>query len=730
MRSAIRRNLDQIKLRIGIAVFFICLAVPTVVLVKQAYSQLQWEAFHQHWVMAEELTARIDSRFAEFVSREEQRSFADYSFLLLTGDANSNFLQRSPLSEYPPGGDFPGLTGYFQIDAQGQFSTPLVPVNANAADYGVANEQLAQRYALQNRIQQVLAQNRLMQARPQPALAASEPAFATPLYESAPDQAEAEKDTMASGAGIASPPSAETKQETDADDAFALAEDEQTVPAQAAFDRLGSMQSKSKRDYENVPLSNIGRVEDLQLDKGYQQKLAKESLVKKPAAKMQTAKTPEEVTISDTRSETSPPGASRRTARKELRASLDETRTNSAAAGFQDRLNQAETKIEIFSGEIDPFEFSLLESGHMVLFRKVWRNNQRYIQGILIEQQPFMQELIENAFRSTALSQMSDLAIAWQGNVVAALSSQGRQRYLSSTEQLQGSLLYQANLSAPFDRLQLIFSIDKLPAGPGAMVINWLAVILAAVLCTGLWLMYRLGSKQIALVQQQQDFVSSVSHELKTPLTSIRMYGEMLREGWADENKKKSYYEFIHDESERLSRLISNVLQLARMTRNDLHVELKAVTVGELMDTVRSKITSQVERAGFKLSIQLAEDTGATVIDLDADFFSQILINLVDNAIKFSAKSERKAVDIEAHKLTGNEVVFSVRDYGPGIPGDQIRKIFRLFYRSESELTRETVGTGIGLALVHKLTLVMHGRIDVINREPGVEFRLTFPVVS
>ena len=91
--------------------------------------------------------------------------------------------------------------------------------------------------------------------------------------------------------------------------------------------------------------------------------------------------------------------------------------------------------------------------------------------------------------------------------------------------------------------------------------------------------MYRLGVKQIRLTRQQQDFVSAVSHELKTPLTSIRMYGEILREGWADEEKKKTYYAYIHDESERLSRLISNVLQLARMTRNELRIDLKPVTV-------------------------------------------------------------------------------------------------------------------------------------------------------
>jgi signal transduction histidine kinase len=71
-------------------------------------------------------------------------------------------------------------------------------------------------------------------------------------------------------------------------------------------------------------------------------------------------------------------------------------------------------------------------------------------------------------------------------------------------------------------------------------------------------------------------------------------------------------------------------------------------------------------------------------------------------------------------------VVFAVRDFGPGIPKDQMKKIFKLFYRSESELTRETVGTGIGLAIVHQLTLAMHGKVDVINQQPGAQFAVSF----
>lgn len=232
---------------------------------------------------------------------------------------------------------------------------------------------------------------------------------------------------------------------------------------------------------------------------------------------------------------------------------------------------------------------------------------------------------------------------------------------------------------------------------------------------------------EIELARQQQDFLSAVSHELKTPLTSIRMYGEMLREGWAPEAKKKAYYDFIFGESERLSRLIGNVLQLARMTGNEMPVEIKPLSVAELVDGIRSKVSSQIEHAGFELKLECDEDAGRSLIRTNADAFTQIIINLVDNALKFSAKADQKVIDITCRRLSSGGMQFSVRDYGPGVPRDQMKKIFKLFYRSENELTRETVGTGIGLALVHQLALTMQAQVDVVDREPGAEFRIVFP---
>jgi signal transduction histidine kinase len=144
------------------------------------------------------------------------------------------------------------------------------------------------------------------------------------------------------------------------------------------------------------------------------------------------------------------------------------------------------------------------------------------------------------------------------------------------------------------------------------------------------------------------------------------------------------------------------------------------------MDAIEPKISSQAEAAGFNLKLCATAGARRSVIEVDADAFMQIIINLVDNAIKFSASAQKKQIDIDIGLVRADTLRVGVRDYGPGVPGDQMKKIFKLFYRAKNELTRDTVGTGIGLALVHQLALAMNGRVDVVNREPGVEFTVDF----
>ncbi len=682
------KRLDERGLKLLLAVFFFALAAPAVVLVAKAYDQLKWEAFRNTQVSAEEVAARIDAQLRAAVAAEDARAFGDYAFLAVTGDAAANFVQRSPLSAFPVISAVPGVVGYFQVDAAGQLTTPLLPGDGvSAADYGISADEAAARAARVAELRAVLAENRLLRNEPRLDAASNAPkellrsdeiavideAVAVATFSSQPppaaaapaapptEEVQAAFDRLAAGSA---PPARAPSRMQSAGNTAAIATSAEEQP-----------QAARKLEAEAVGFADAAAPE--------RQKRVEQSLVPEPAA----------------------PAARERDAPAEAKAEL---------------------RVRTFESEVDPFEVGVLDTGHVVLFRNVWRDGQRYIQGALVDRAAFVASAVESTFRATNLAQVSDLRVSFQGRELAALPATADAAPYSAAERtLSGTLLHRARLSPPFGDFELAFSVNALPRAPGTALLVWVSLVLAAVLCGGFFLMYRFAAGQMRLARQQQDFVSAVSHELKTPLTSIRMYGEMLKAGLADEAKKQTYYEYIHGESERLSRLIDNVLQLARLTRSSQRFELERTSAAELMDMVRSKVATQVERAGFELRMRNDAPADAAAV-VDADAFAQIFINLVDNALKFAGGADTKAVEIACRRESDGAVLFTVRDFGPGVPKAQMKKIFELFYRPENELTRETVGTGIGLALVRQLASAMNAQVDVRNCDPGAEFRLRF----
>ena len=752
------KGYDKRRLRNLLAVIFLALAIPTTVLIRQGYSQLKWEAFHQYRGLAEELKSRMDARLIDMINTADARSFADYTFLVVTGDPGVNFLQRSPLSAYPVIKELPGVLGYFQVDTHGTFSSPLLPPEGSDPEkFGIGADEYMNRLQRTQEIRAVLADNRLVRSRPEFGLrrglvyAPEKPKAALeedkkagsfdspesrarqlaviPEPQASTEPARLSTATAVKGAigGVMNESESEKNVIDDLDTKpLELAPDSNETYSQQAFDQLnlprevmpsssGNVGALDTDDAVGEPakmrqrLNMIGKVADLKLDASLQRKS-------------------EELERKTDESQRSYDGRSNAQVRSKRKETSVLPATVSPTGGESDANVQApaDLRISTFESEIDPLEFSLLDSGHFVLYRKVWRDGERFIQGLLIDQQTFIEELIDTPFMETTLSGMSDLIVAHKEDVIQTVSGRGTYNYPNGSQALDGALLYRNRLSAPLDSLELIFSIKRLPPGPGASVLGWTTIIIAIVFLGGFYFLYRLGLSQINMARQQQDFVSAVSHELKTPLTSIRMYGEMLKEGWVDDEKRQTYYEYIHIESERLTRLISNVLQLANITRNEPSFDLRPTKVCELMNNVESKIANQVEGAGFELKFNRNDETDRSLILIDEDCFVQIIINLVDNAIKFSDNADRKAIEITSHLTASNQVLFAVRDFGPGVAKNQMKKIFQLFYRSESELTRETVGTGIGLAIVHQLTVAMNGKVDIINRKPGAEFRLMF----
>ena len=695
-------KLEPSRLRKLMWLFFIAMALPTMFLVYKSYDQLKWEAFYQHRQLAEELAGRIDKKFLEFVEREESRSFSDYSFVVVEGNDTANYLARSPLSQFPSLDETPGVIGYFQIDVDGEFTSPLLPASVElAARYGLEEGDLLKRQTAGALVEDILTTNQLV-----------EPHESQIVANQLSDNADRDE-SLFSDLGRSREPSKVSDSR--------LVKQNQN---QAAFDKLTELKKPKLTDnandseYEAV----LERLQELEADSPYKQKLDQRQIEEKQNSKSQAARSVVKQEKLGPRKE-----KGREIVETPSIASSNEiTPLNSAPTELTTVNQELSQKIKIFESEVDPFEVSLLESGHFVLYRKVWRDEQRYIQGLLVEQSTFLDGLIRDTFATSLLSQMSTLSLIYQGNFLSRFDNSLSSYSSRSRRQFDDTLLYRTRLSEPFSQLESIFTVRNLPAGPGSKVVLWTALILGTVLSVGVFLLYKMSLRNLTLVNQQQDFVSAVSHELKTPLTSIRMYGEILQEGWADEEKKKHYYSYIFDESERLTRLINNVLELARMTRNETRLDLKAVSVVELLDLIRSKVDSQIERSEFKLNLEVDDKASSAKLNIDPDVFTQIIINLVDNALKFSSGAEQKVIDISASLQANNKVRFSVRDYGPGIAKNQLKKIFELFYRTEDELTRETTGTGIGLALVSQLTQLMNGKIGVVNREIGAEFQLFF----
>ena len=654
------------RLRVALALFLLALGLPTVALIYQAYQRLQWESFHQHQGLAKEFAARVDQRLRELVMAEDRRPFTEYSYFKLVTPRNGAVLQRSALAELPPYAAVPGLIGHFQVDSKGLLSVPyLPPTGSDDAVAGLSATQQNQGLELAARLRAILTANRLIAARE-----AERPRAG------APPQTE----YMARG-------TVELDSSVD-----------KRASAPAPFDSLNAVTDGAARSAPST--SSLGRVADLKLEQRFQ-----------GAPVMAEAASPRET------GQAAP--KARRALRKESSA-LPALRDTAAAATSAD----ARARILTFESEVDSFDSSLLASGELVLFRNVWRDGQRYVQGLLLDREHFLAELIGAPFNLSPLASSSSLLVARHGEVLMRKTGATSRDY-DAAPTLRGTLLYQSRLAAPFSDLELIFSVTRLPAGAGAPVIAWLSALLALVLCGGLWLAYRLGARQLALARQQQEFIAAVSHELKTPLTSIRMYGEMLREGWAPEEKRQTYYSFIHDEAERLTRLINNVLNLARMTRNELSVDMRDITVAQLLERVRPTLDSVVAHAARRYTLECQAQASTAVVRVDVDCFTQIILNLLDNALKFS--SGEQALELTVRTVGATHIDFALRDFGPGITKEQIKRIFALFYRGENALTRATAGTGIGLALVKRLVEVMGGEVRVENREPGAEFYVRLP---
>jgi len=304
--------------------------------------------------------------------------------------------------------------------------------------------------------------------------------------------------------------------------------------------------------------------------------------------------------------------------------------------------------------------------------------------------------------------------------------------YSSTNKETRKVLLNTSKLNWPYTDYRLEYKSSELKLTSEAMVSMWMMLFTVLVVGLGCFGFYVFGVKQLKLAEQRLNFVSSVSHELKTPLTSIRMYAEMLSAGQIlSKEHQAEYFQFITSESERLTRLIENILQLAKLNQPKQIVQPEFHSLDKILDVIKSKLSSILIKHEFMINfdLQLAQPEQVNVF-VDVDALLQVMINITDNTVKFFDKTEiqdkdRQKIDF-VFSVEQNMLKLTIRDYGSGVSAEQENKLFELFYRGGSELTRTTQGTGIGLALVKELMLAQEGIIMAQRMSPGLALHLYF----
>jgi two-component system phosphate regulon sensor histidine kinase PhoR len=215
--------------------------------------------------------------------------------------------------------------------------------------------------------------------------------------------------------------------------------------------------------------------------------------------------------------------------------------------------------------------------------------------------------------------------------------------------------------------------------------------------------------------ERKTTFVANVSHELKTPLTSIRLFADMLYDGRVkDAAKQREYLQTMVNETQRLTRLVNNVLDFSRLERGSRRAQTETVDLGA---AIHDMIESQRERLlseGLALNYQCPDRP--LEVEADRDAIEQILLNLVDNAAKYASSGERADVI-----LTSEPKGWSLRvnDYGSGIPASERKQVFAAFHRSDDRLTSERPGCGLGLSIAARLAEEMGGQLTLADNVPN-----------
>ncbi len=399
--------------------------------------------------------------------------------------------------------------------------------------------------------------------------------------------------------------------------------------------------------------------------------------------------------------------------------------SNNAVSDWQQNL---QPNIPVSS---DPQSIQSIKSGvmqpmwledNLLLVRCVKKNKEQMIQGCWLNWQRLQEtltEMVVDILPDVQMEPVSDPSQASRGQVLATLPV----RLVIDRSKLMETL----ELGTEGDNLAETSMIRSTNFFRGSLWFAWLGLAFAAI---GGGILLR-GLLQLS--ERREAFVSAVSHELRTPLTTFRMYAEMLAEKMVPAEKQQQYANTLKVEAERLSHLVENVLQFARLDHSRQKTQLENATLGSIVARFIDRIETRAHQSDMEIVQEWTNEIEQQEMWTEPAAIEQILFNLVDNACKYAVTADNRKIILSAQLLNDDQIKLTVRDFGPGISVGDRRRLFRPFHKSDMEAANTAQGVGLGLALCQRMAKSLGGQLRVGNlpaSEPGAVMELVIPLRS
>jgi signal transduction histidine kinase len=346
--------------------------------------------------------------------------------------------------------------------------------------------------------------------------------------------------------------------------------------------------------------------------------------------------------------------------------------------------------------------------------------------GILLSEGFVGDELIARSIDETFKTFHQEDAAS---SAIAITISDENQRVFYSNAAAQNGYLLESNLDRPFSSWKAAIGLkntdlDYLARNSFLHSAGATFLVLVFLLC-GIALAIRATDREARLAQAKSNFVANVSHELKTPLSLISLFSEILELGRVNnEEKRAEYYRIIRHESRRLNKMLDNILDFSKIEAGRKTYDFADGDMAEVIEDVLSGNRYQIINSGFDIQTNIQPDLPPVLIDRDA--MAQAISNLLDNAIKYSGEVKRLSITAEA---LGPDLSVEIADHGIGIPRAERAKIFEKFYRVGNGLVHDVKGSGLGLSLVKHIVEAHQGTVSVESEVgKGSRFTILLPL--